>query len=85
VDGRRAARAGVDPYLQSTYFPDVGNPVILEVRRERGIELVLEGLRFADLIRWKHGELLSSDRMYLYPIADADLTVNPKLGQNPGW
>jgi hypothetical protein len=150
----------VDPYLQSTYFPDVSNPVILEVRRERGIELVLEGLRFADLIRWKHGELLSSDRMpwegfyvpaanramdlnqdgtsdvffytgaepaskiagvtyinvsggtqqrsleqgdhgqltwlkntarvwsdkmYLYPISNADLTVNPKLGQNPGW
>jgi hypothetical protein len=150
----------VDPYLQSTYFPDVTSPVILEVRRERGIELVLEGLRFADLIRWKHGELLSSaampwtgfyvpaanrpmdlnqdgtsdvffytgtepagklpgvlyinvsggtqqrgleqgdrgqltwlkntarvwsDKMYLYPIANADLTVNPKLGQNPGW
>jgi hypothetical protein len=158
--GTTALPTRVDPYLQSTYFPDVTNPVILEVRRERGIELVLEGLRFADLLRWKHGELLSSaampwrgfyvpaanramdlnldatpdvffytgtepatklpgvlyinvsggtqqrsleqgdrgqltwlrntarvwsDRMYLYPIANADLTVNPKLGQNPGW
>ncbi|HEY9227273.1 MAG TPA: RagB/SusD family nutrient uptake outer membrane protein [Gemmatimonadaceae bacterium] len=150
----------VDPYLKSTYFPDISDPVILEIRRERGIELVLEGLRFADLVRWKHGELLSSasmpwqgfyvpgankamdlnqdgtsdvffytgteptsklpgvlyinvsggtqqrsldqsdrgqltwlkgttrvwsDKMYLYPISAADLTVNAKLGQNPGW
>ncbi|HEY7393447.1 MAG TPA: RagB/SusD family nutrient uptake outer membrane protein [Gemmatimonadaceae bacterium] len=150
----------VDPYLQQTYFPDISSAVILEIRRERGIELVLEGLRFADLIRWKHGELLSTanmpwegfyvpaanqpidlnedgtpdvffytgtaptttlpgvlyinvsggtqqrsllnndhgqlqwlintqrvwdDKMYLYPISTTDLTVNPKLGQNPGW
>jgi len=26
-----------------------------------------------------------SDKLYLNPIATADLTVNPKLGQNPGW
>ncbi|MGH7618726.1 MAG: RagB/SusD family nutrient uptake outer membrane protein [Gemmatimonadaceae bacterium] len=26
-----------------------------------------------------------NDKMYLYPIATSDLTVNPKLGQNPGW
>ncbi|HEY4307593.1 MAG TPA: RagB/SusD family nutrient uptake outer membrane protein [Gemmatimonadaceae bacterium] len=147
----------VDAYLRTTYFPDISSPVILEVRRERGIELALEGLRFQDLVRWKHGELLVmpyrgfyvpkvnafmdlnedgindvyfytgtaptsqtagvlyinvsggsqqrslqladhgdlewlmnvqrtwSDKMYLYPIATADLTVNPKLGQNPGW
>jgi SusD family. len=48
----------VDAYLQSHYFSDISDPVILEVRRERGIELALEGFRYNDLMRWKHGELL---------------------------
>src|SRR5687768_15989524 len=50
----------VDPYLEETYFPQnsaddvsVTSPVILEIRRERGIELSLEGLRYSDLLRWK--------------------------------
>jgi starch-binding outer membrane protein, SusD/RagB family len=49
----------VDPYLKSVYFPDITDPVILEVRRERGIELCLEGLRFADILRWKRGDLMN--------------------------
>lgn len=48
----------VDPYLQQNYFPEISDPVLLEVRRERGIELVMEGFRFNDLLRWKKGELL---------------------------
>lgn len=32
--------------------------VILEIRRERGIELVGEGLRFQDICRWREGHLL---------------------------
>ena len=46
----------VDTYLQSTFYPDVTNPVILEIRRERAIELCLEGLRVNDLNRWKEGK-----------------------------
>jgi hypothetical protein len=49
----------IDPYLQSIYFPDITDPVILEVRRERGIELCLEGFRFPDILRWKRGELMN--------------------------
>jgi hypothetical protein len=49
----------VDPYMQTNYFPDVSSAPLMEIRRERGIELVLEGFRFADLTRWKHGELVS--------------------------
>jgi starch-binding outer membrane protein, SusD/RagB family len=150
----------VDPYLVANYFPGITDPVILEVRRERGIELCLEGLRFSDLLRWKRGELLEQewngfyvpelktamdlnedgildvafyqgtkpslpatitlvdvsaqvsgkanpqllkngtsgeltwmnniarkwyDKMYYYPIPQADLITNPKLIQNPGW
>jgi len=49
--------ASADPYLQSTYFPDISDPVILEIRRERGIELAMEGFRFYDIVRWHRGEL----------------------------
>lgn len=48
----------VDKYLQETYFPDINDPVLLEVRRERSVELALEGFRFTDLLRWKRGELM---------------------------
>ncbi len=51
----------VDTYLQSVYFPDITDPVILEVRRERGIELCLEGFRFPDILRWKRGELMKME------------------------
>ncbi len=51
----------VDPYLQSVYFPDISDPVILEIRRERGIELCLEGLRFPDILRWKRGNLMKME------------------------
>jgi hypothetical protein len=47
----------VDPYLQETYYPDISDPVILEIRRERAIELCLEGLRMMDLKRWACGHL----------------------------
>lgn len=55
-----------DPYLRITYFPDISDPVILEVRRERGIELALEGFRFYDIIRWKHGELFEMPYTGMY-------------------
>jgi hypothetical protein len=49
----------VDPYLQQNYFPELSNATLLEIRRERGIELSLEGFRFNDLKRWKKGELMT--------------------------
>ena len=44
--GLTAKPTVVDTYLQSIYFPNITDPVILEVRRERGIELCLEGFGF---------------------------------------
>jgi starch-binding outer membrane protein, SusD/RagB family len=58
----------IDPYVQSYYSPKnsdmygaltITDPVLLEIRRERGIELVLEGFRFNDLTRWRLGTLLA--------------------------
>ena len=50
----------VDNYLKTNYYPDVTSAAILEIRRERGIELCLEGVRQDDLIRWGCGKLLST-------------------------
>jgi hypothetical protein len=145
-----------DPYLRTVYFPGITNPAILEIRRERGIELAMEGLRFYDIIRWARGPLMELEwrgiyvpaantnidldengtpdvnfmatniptnqrvagvtyisvsgtdfklangtsgeivwrndivrkwdqKLYLYPIPEADLLTNPQLKQNPGW
>ena len=53
------ANSNPDPYLAACY-PNVeqgtNKGVILEIRRERTIELVMEGLRQWDLFRWKEGK-----------------------------
>lgn len=56
----------IDPYLQSVYFPGITDPVILEIRRDRGIELCMEGFRFYDIIRWKRGELFTLEWNGMY-------------------
>ncbi len=56
-----AANAHPDPYLADEY-PNVtgaNKGVILEIRRCRRIELVMEGFRWDDLMRWKAGQLLA--------------------------
>lgn len=55
-----------DPYLQQVYFPGITDKYLLEVRRERGIELVYEGFRYADLLRWKKGRLLEMQWKGIY-------------------
>lgn len=54
----------VDQYMRDYFMDNEGtlDKWILEIRRERGTELCMEmGLRWDDLMRWKKGELLSSD------------------------
>jgi hypothetical protein len=69
--------AEADPYLQSHYFPTISDPALLEVRRERGIELALEGLRFDDLVRWKRGELMEMEWNGFYvPALNQPLDLN---------
>ncbi len=47
-----------DPYLVNYFLNTVTDPVILEVRRERGVELTMENQRQRDIRRWHLGELL---------------------------
>ncbi len=61
----------VDTYLQQTYYPDVNDAAILEIRRERGCELCLEGFRFDDIRRWACGELMTISWTGMY-IEDID-------------
>jgi hypothetical protein len=66
-----------DPYLVANYFPGIADPSILEIRRERGIELSLEGHRFADLLRWKRGELMELEWNGMYvPALNTPLDLN---------
>lgn len=75
--GLAALPTTVDKYLQATYFPNISNPVILEIRRERGIELALEGFRFYDIIRWKRGELFEMEWRGIYvPEANKLMDLN---------
>ncbi|HEY4110251.1 RagB/SusD family nutrient uptake outer membrane protein [Puia sp.] len=56
-----AANASPDPYLagQYTQVSGANKGVILEIRRERRVELVMEYFRWNDLMRWKEGHLLA--------------------------
>ncbi len=67
----------IDPYLQTNYFPEISDPVILEIRRERGTELCFEGLRFYDIVRWRRGELMEMEWNGIYvPALDTPLDLN---------
>lgn len=75
------ANASPDPYLASaeTGYPNVSGTnqgVILEIRRERAIELVMEGFRLSDLIRWRSGKCLEQPiwGAYFPGIGKYDLT-----------
>lgn len=50
----------VDTYIKEKFFKDISNPVLLEIRRERQVELALEGFRFNDLKRWNAGHIMAS-------------------------
>lgn len=76
-----AANADPDPYLMSaetgyTTLPTENIGVILEIRRERGIEMVQEGRRWDDLMRWKCGKMIdqSFTGMYLPGPGSYDFT-----------
>lgn len=64
----QAANANPDPYL-ATLYPRVAGTnagVILEIRRERTIELAQEGFRYYDIMRWKEGKIFERPILGMY-------------------
>src|SRR5699024_6780211 len=63
------ANANPDPYLENMY-PNVeqgaNKGIILEIRRERRIEMFNEGLRWDDLMRWKEGKKIEQPMIGIY-------------------
>ena len=62
--GLKTKPTTVDQTFKSTYFPKISDPVILEIRRERAIELCLEGFRMRDLKRWARADLWQTAKWY---------------------
>lgn len=66
------ANADPDPYLTNREWGGYQNVtgankgVILEIRRERMIELTQEGHRYYDLMRWKEGKILEQQYYGMY-------------------
>lgn len=65
------ANAHPDPYLSvlETGYANVSGVnkgVILEIRRERTIELILEGFRYYDIMRWKEGKIFEQPYKGMY-------------------
>lgn len=81
-----------DPRLDAIYAEKLDyavSPLIREIRRERRIEMVLEDLRYWDLMRWKAGPLLtvpmrgmlfSAEIEKIYDGSYANGVVNPNTG-----
>ena len=66
-----AANGTPDPYLQSaqTGYVNVAGEnlgVILEIRRERTIELLGEGHRYFDMVRWREGKAFEQPLLGMY-------------------
>jgi hypothetical protein len=84
------ARAGVAPLIlaghQNTGFTDPKKDadvtsLIWEIRRERRVELMMDGLRYQDLMRWKKGTYMDSNKnpdIFL----GANVPANPSVKRN---
>ena len=69
------ANANPDPFLTNAAWggyqspvlaADANKGVILEIRRERAVELCQEGFRYYDLMRWKEGKLFEAPFYGMY-------------------
>ncbi|MDE7443980.1 MAG: RagB/SusD family nutrient uptake outer membrane protein, partial [Muribaculaceae bacterium] len=73
------ANSNIDPLMRE-YYPNVtqsaNTGVILEIRRERTVELALEGFRLWDLFRWKEGQALTKPLEGIYFAGAGEYDMN---------
>lgn len=73
------ANAHIDP-LMAEYYPNVtksaNTGVILEIRRERTVELAMEGFRIWDIFRWKEGMQLTKPFYGIYFPAEGEYDMD---------
>lgn len=78
-----ASNENPDGYLaaQYTHVSGANKGIILEIRRERRIELVMESFRRRDLLRWKEGHLFAAQfkGMYFPGVGPYDLDGDGKV------
>jgi hypothetical protein len=72
-----------NPVLNEEY-KNTSDPIIMEVRRERRVELAFEGFRKDDLIRWAEGHRFRAQYVGIYiqgmhKLIDLDKDGNPDL------
>lgn len=82
----KTANANPDPYLlaNTTGYPNVSGAnqgVILEIRRERTIELLSEHFRYDDILRWKAGQNMKQAILGMYFPSPGEYDLNGD-GQN---
>jgi hypothetical protein len=80
---------GIPPLVLTDF--DTQDKMRLAIRAEKRRELMFEGLRWLDLLRWDPNYAMSiikvtnPDKLYL-PIPDSEIVLNNGvLAQNPGW
>jgi hypothetical protein len=97
VTGNLQIGAAAEPWIKDCY-PTLAaaNPsnlgVILEIRRERTVELVMEGFRYWDIMRWKEGKVFEEEFLGMYikgagPLdvdGDGKADFNIATASNPG-
>ena len=75
------ANANPESWIKGCY-PNLAklNPanlgVILEIRRERTVELVMEGFRYYDIMRWKEGSVFNEEFLGMYISGAGALDLN---------
>jgi hypothetical protein len=64
----QAAKSNPDVFLAKDYPNVVGDMkgILLEIRRERRVELVMESFRWDDILRWKSGQLVTRQFKGMY-------------------
>lgn len=76
-----------DILIDPRYVDDGVSPLIVEIRRERRVELFISGKTYIDVYidsDWDN-PLFDESKYYLWLIPLSALSQNPEIGQNPGW